>query len=295
MIRKTILALALATIAGCASQVQDANNSKDEAGIAALNSQQGCCESLANVSFAPVSKPGAVEINLSTQSPKIELNSGRTFAEGIELPSALGEIKLTVYSIIDKQVFVPTVLVLDEKFQVLDVIGEDIIKHRESSILYKSGYLGEYAIPNRFSNGQKPVYLAVVTTKDALATSSEPMPPSEFALQSGSVSANDPYYSNLTITHSAIGKVTLELDYEPTGSRSETEAEKQTRQDAVAQHSEAVTTEKLTATQEQAFNQAIERAVEQGEFEKALRLSKEAESLGSKSAQQAFVDAMKKY
>ncbi|GAL17183.1 hypothetical protein JCM19235_5732 [Vibrio maritimus] len=71
--------------------------------------------------------------------------------------------------------------------------------------------------------------------------------------------------------------------------------EKQTRQDAVAQYSEAVATEKLTATQEQAFNQAIERAVEQGEFEKALRLSKEAESLGSKSAQQAFVDAMKKY
>ncbi|WP_112480913.1 MalM family protein [Vibrio variabilis] len=295
MLRQTILAIALATTFGCAKQDQIVPSGDDVLGYEQLASAQGCCQSLANLNYQHVTEPGSLDVLLTPQSAKVALKTGRSFAQGIKLPNALGNIDLTVYSVIDKQVLVPTVLILDSNYQVIDVIDDKVIQHRESSLLYKSGFIGEYSVPNRYPDGSAPSYLVIVTTDKAMATSSEPMPPSEFALQSGQVSASDPFYSTNEIPHAAIGLVTLELDYQPTGPRLETEAQQQERQQVAEKYVEVEPGDALTAEKEQAFNAAIERAVEKGQFEKALRLSKEAEALGSQSAEKAFVDAMKKY
>lgn len=295
MLRQTILAIVLATTFGCAKQDQIVPSGDDVLGYEQLASAQGCCQSLASLNYQNVTEPGSLDVLLTPQSAKVALKTGRSFAQGIKLPNALGNIDLTVYSVIDKQVLVPTVLILDSNHQVVDVIDDKVIQHRESSLLYKSGFIGEYSVPSRYPDGRAPSYLVVVTTDKAMATSSEPMPPSEFALQSGQVSASDPFYSTNEIPHAAVGLVTLELDYQPTGPRLETEAQQQERQQVAEKYVEAEPEGVLTGEKEQAFNAAIERAVEKGQFEKALRLSKEAEALGSQSAEKAFVEAMKKY
>ncbi|GMQ48408.1 MalM family protein [Vibrio sp. 10N] len=295
MLRQTILAIALATTFGCAKQNQIVQSGDDVLGIEQLASSEGCCQTLADLNYQNVTEPGSVDVLLTPESAKVALKTGRSYAQGLKLPHALGNVDLTVYSVIEKQVIVPTVLILDSQYQVIDVIDDKIIQHRESSLLYKSGFIGEYSIPKSYPDGRAPTYLVVVTTDEAMSQSSEPMEPSEFALQSGQVSANDPFYSTNVIPHAAIGLVTMELDYQPTGPRLETDAEQQERQQTVEQYVEVESGTALTAEKEQAFNSAIERAVEKGQFEKALRLSKEAEALGSQSAEKAFVEAMKKY
>ncbi|MGR5175741.1 MalM family protein [Vibrio mediterranei] len=294
--KKTILAMLLATLVGCSSSnTMTPENAEDKLGLVALQSAENCCETLESLVYQPIVRPETIHVDITAQSPKVELRSGKTFVAGLALPEAAGSINLTVYSVVGKTAFVPTVLVLDGQHKVLDVIDRNVIEYSESSLLYKAGFIGDYVLPQKYSNGESPKYLVVITTSDDLAEYSMPMPPSEFALRSGQISAENPFYSTNKIPHSAIGRVTFEFDYDPTGVLSETTQEKSERKQSISEYVDVDQKSVMSSEQEQAFNLRIQKAVAEGDFERALSVANEAERLGSPTAKETFIKSMKNY
>ncbi|MBY6198245.1 MalM family protein [Vibrio hangzhouensis] len=294
--KKTILAMLLATLAGCSGSGNvTAENREEKLGLNALQSVANCCDTLDTLTYQQVVKPETFRVDITAQSPIVELKTGKTFVAGLALPQATGSIELKVYSVVEKTVFVPSVLVLDNNYKVLDVIDDNTIRYSESSLLYKAGYIGDYVLPQQYPNGKEPKYLVVITTSQDLAEYSMPMPPSEFALQSGQVSADNPFYSTNKIPHSAIGQVTFEFDYDPAGRLSETTQEKSQREESIAAYVDSEQQSVMSAEQEQAFNDEIRKAVSEGDFERAISVSNEAERLGSPTAKETFIKSMKNY
>ncbi len=292
----TTLALCLVAVSGCTSQPSVTHSSMDDhLGLSALQSSEKCCLPLEQLDYQKVIKPETIRLTLSEDSPIVELKSGKSFAYGLTLPNAIGTIELTVYSVVEKKAFVPSVLILDENYKVLDVIDSSTIKYSESTLLYRAGFVGDYRLPVLYPNGVAPKYLLIVTTAEALAQSTEPMPPSEFALQSGQVSAHAPFYSTNKIPHSAIGDVTIEFSYNPDGVIDESADQKGQREKAVYEYVESDQISSLSRLDEESYNKQIRKAVKEGDFEKALKISEEAQKKGSLTSKQAFIDAMKGY
>lgn len=292
----TTLALCLLAMSGCTSQPGTTQSSiNDHLGLKALQSSDKCCLSLNQLDYQKVIKPEAIKLTLTDNSPIVELKSGKSFAYGLALPNAIGTIDLTVYSVVEKKAFVPSVLILDENHKVLDVIDSSTIKYSESTLLYRSGFIGEYSFPVLYPNSVAPKYLLVVTTTEALSQSTAPMPPSEFALQSGQVSADAPFYSTNKIPHSAIGDVTIEFRYNPDGVIKESEDQKGQREKAVSEFVENDQVSTISRSDEELYNTQIRKAVTEGDFEKALKISEEAQKKGSSTSKQTFIDAMKGY
>ncbi|MGF1711506.1 MalM family protein [Vibrio kagoshimensis] len=270
---------------------------KSSPGLESLQNSENCCETLSTIQYQSVTNPERTFVSITTASPRVEFKSGRSFAGGLKLPTTLDAIRFSVTSNANYSAFVPSLLVLDQNYQPLDVIGNETIKYQPLSLLDDAQYGAQIELQERYLNGEAPAYLVIFTTSEALAETTPVEKPSDMAIRSGDVQANIAHNTDYAIPHSAIGKITFDFDF----TAITTVAEEQKRQNRVQQilpESTIAQSDLLTENtliKKEVYKTLIENSVSSGDFSAALTYVEESERLGIEGMRNTFVDAMKQY
>ncbi|WP_250133560.1 MalM family protein [Vibrio crassostreae] len=129
---------------------------KTSPGLESLQNNENCCETLSNIQYQNIANPQETFVSITTASPKVEFKSGRSFAEGIKLPTTLDAIRFSLTSNAGYSAFVPSLLVLDQNYQPLDIIGNESIKYQPLSLLDGAQYGAQIKLQERYLNGEAP-------------------------------------------------------------------------------------------------------------------------------------------
>jgi maltose operon protein len=254
-----------------------------------LNAKMSCCVSLAQMDYQPTSKPGQLDVFISSESQVYDFSSGKSYFEAIQLPKSEGDLTITLSSVILSSAFIPSVLVLDSAFQPIRQIGADQIRYAKASLLNGDRYFGQFTL----SENDKARYLVIYTTAAAMNGETILEPLSAEALESGSAQVAQRVYANKPIPHSPIGVVRLALDFvidtrvEKSINLADQAAAPQPQD--LKQSSASETVEPETAAM---FRQLIENAVKAGDLNKAMNMVQEAERAGFGQARQILIEAI---
>ncbi|WP_221074771.1 MalM family protein [Agarivorans aestuarii] len=320
---KTILAasivLALTACSNNQSMIVDygTDDTKDiqkiapEEGYAALKQAAICCDSLKQLDYQLVTAPGKLDFTITDSDPVFKFSSGRSFVKAFELPNAQGVTNIDVSAPIVNSVFVPSILVLDEDHQPLQLFDDNTINYDPSSIVTVDRYYGNILLPSRYGDQQKAKYLLVFTTAEAMQQQTKLNPPDSKAAETGRIDVNMKIHMNKPIPHTAIGAARLAFDYVPaekqnadalaaaavvTTSASAVKVEpSQSSVDSISANSASSNTQISSIEPEVAamFEQLIQQAVADGNYDKALKIVKDAEQAGLVNANEVFVKAVK--
>jgi maltose operon protein len=285
-------------ITGCTTTSDSFSSFHTKAlGLEELKQNNNCCAQLGDINYQIVSAPGEQELNILTTSPKVAFKSGRSFAEGLQLPATLDTITFSVHSNVGASSFVPSILVLDDQYQPLAVIDDPTIQYQPLGLLNSARYMGEIELPQRYVNGKIPTYLVVFTTKKSLSSQSPVEKPSDVAIRAGDIQANIAHNTDYTIPHAAIGKVTFQFDFEPLATATSEHLREERVKEIVEEKSNITTLMPIQNDTNQAdlYTELVEYAVKSGDFAKALAYVEESERLGMTDMRNIFVKAMKQY
>ncbi|MEH6452967.1 MAG: MalM family protein [Psychromonas sp.] len=268
-----------------AENTEDIQKITPTVGYQSLENAELCCKTLAQLDYQKITQPGKVDFIVNAENPAFMFNTGKSFVKGIALPDTDGNIKIAVSSPIITSAFVPTVLVLDSNHQPIQIYGEETINYDRSSLLTVERYFGNIEIPAVFADGRRAKYLVLLTTQEAMQSTTQLALPDPSLAESGRADVVTKMYMDKPVPHTAIGAVRLAFDY--------TVSSRNTAQEIIPVT--AVTASKIQPETEAMFLDLIEQAVKAGELDKAERFVEEAERAGSSKAQDALNTAVEKY
>lgn len=250
---------------------------------------------LAQIQWHDLNLTQSVKTNLVAQQKQAFTTS---FA-GIESPVAAyripanqGSLKVEVESsVLDKNLFVPTVIVLDSHFNVAAAYPSSSFKLLEERGLKGNRLSTELKLTP--TNNQDYIYLLIYTTKQDLdKTTTIPHPAKTYAKATGK---QPPAISDITVAHSLNGQLNIKVSGQndtqfiglPTTIFSQSK-EPTTIVTSESSTSKAISTavDKDTETY---FNQAVQKAIKAKDINKALNLVNEAEKLGLTTPRQIFL------
>ncbi|GAL26704.1 maltose operon periplasmic protein MalM [Vibrio variabilis] len=290
---KNILALVLGlSVVGCAS------NSGVESTIPAsqMDKESVCCVSKKDFAWVALDKTEDIGFSIDDTSPVWDFQSGKSFFNAFEFSPRSGKVKVTLSSkMLKKQVFAPTVQLLDKNYQVSRTIDLDAFNVRYSDMFDANRYVHEFEV-----DAQELPYMVVYTDPSLIGeTITVPHPARVRAEESGEPR---PIVTDPKFTYSYTGELHLEVQTLSLGARQVAEpASVQATAATVATGAvaaEAATVEKKAAPAEiqpetkQFYHTAIEKAVADGNIPKALSLLDEAKALNVEGAQEVFVKAI---
>jgi maltose operon protein len=253
-----------------------------------LDAAPNCCNNLSQINYEQVTKPGVYDYYISPQKQALVLSTGKSFTQGIRLPKTDGEIKVTISSTILSTVFIPHILVLDDQFQPIRLVGSDKIKYTKATLLSADRYLGKFII----QKVEKAKYLLIYTTSQSMSSETQLASLDSEALESGGAKIAERVYMNKPVSHSAIGAVRLAFEFVAEGQ----EENKSLSVVKPAVTNIPATTADLTSTIEPEtaamFTQLIETAVKSGDLNKAMRIVGDAEKAGYGQARQVLIKAL---
>lgn len=317
---KKMLVIGLAILAtGCSNNksmivdygeknTQQIQKTDPSIGFQALEEAPLCCDSLSDLNYQVITKPGKFDFVITSQNETFNFTTGKSFVKGIALPATDGAIKIAVSSPMLASVFVPTILILDEQHKPLQLYGKETIKYDSASLLNVDRLFANIELPTVFADGRRAKYLLVLTTEEAMQGTTKLAPPEQSAAEVGRANLVYKMYKNEPLPHTATGVVRLAFDYKPssrtsaTGIVAEAPTDSKKAQSMVAAEGIAAATttgavinNSIQPESETMFLTLIEQAVKDGDYKKALRFVEEAERSGSAKAQDALIKAMKKY
>ncbi|MBJ7580331.1 transcriptional regulator [Aeromonas veronii] len=284
-----------------------------------LGSATVCCTSISELQYQPLAAEQKRVVAIDGSSPAFNFPEGKSYYAAFKLPTNSGDLKITVAGLIDKTLFNPTVLLLDSQFKPTRTIGADIITYKPARMLDGDRVEGVFTIDRSYvGNPNNETYMVIYTTQATLSQTTQTMSPSKMMAKSLSVQdygAKDPL-----IPHSAWGVVKIDVE-DMSASALGDNFYKPVYQEAIDANTPIVdaTPNKLvvpvataaTATavagatvakpapamlsETEAFYQSqIEKAVQAGDIDKAMKLVNEAERAGSTKAKSVFIDAVKR-
>ncbi|ABM02414.1 hypothetical protein Ping_0560 [Psychromonas ingrahamii 37] len=305
---KKILVIGLAILAtGCSNNkmiiadngkknIQNMQEADLSSGFQTLKKAPLCCDSLSELNYQIITEAGKFDFVITPQNEAFNFTTGKSFVKGIALPVVDGTIKMTLSSPIAAGVFVPTLLILDEQHKALQRYSEETIKYDSASLLKADRLFADIEFPAVFADGRRAKYLLVLTTEEAMQSTTKLAPQKQLAAEVGRA---DLFYKTQPIAHTATGVVRLTFDYTP-GSRNlatrivteapngsqkaQVKVAAQSITATVATEAGAVINNSIQPESEAMFLTLIEQAVKDGDYEKALRLVKQAERAGSAKA-----------
>jgi maltose operon protein len=278
-----------------------------------LRSARICCASLDQISFTPLDpqKTEFHEINASSQA--FNFSTGKSFLSALVLPSNLDRATIKVEAIAGATVFVPTILVLTEDFEVSRAISSDQFVYTPAGFMQPQRLSGRFSLDRRYgSNLARERYLLIFTTAADLRGSTQMI--SEARLYARSRGLADPGLPDPLADHAATGVVRISTsDLETSAAPSRTYvAQQQNAQRYVEPSAPAPVptpapvpvspkTEKpatgqqgmLTETREM-YDRMIRESVASGDMDRAWRLVQEAERAGSTTARSTFLKAVER-
>jgi len=281
--------LALTSLAGCTSLV-----SRDTPVAPAKQSQQAlaqakdCCDSLAALPYQPLAAGESRSLTLDTQAPMHHFEDGTSYFRAFELPHTGEPLTFELTSTIaNKQVFAPTVLILDENFQPVQRVASDKFNY-----LRPNGFAGSRLSASfDVTPGPNAAYLVVYSNETARqGTTQYESAKKVYARVRGFELPPGP---DPVAEHAATGNVTLESESRNAagglltpiiGTRSRpdnTTADTRTASSSDRQASPAATAPASTANAPDFdYRRMIDAALKAGDVELALDLAERAERSG---------------
>lgn len=203
-----------------------------------------------------------------------------------------GPMKINIRSYIqdNKDIFMPSALVLDSNFQIAARYPANTFKVINARGIEDTHL--ENTLNLTPTGNQKYIYLVIYTTENSLKGTTEIIHPAK--LFAKAVGNEPPAISDITLTHTQTGK--LEIQVEKTNSTQfiGLGSGTPTSQNTVIGKNVVHAPEKVESDTEKYFNQAVLKALKNNDVNKAMNLVNEAESLGLKSPRKTFIDYISK-
>ncbi|OKP02782.1 maltose operon protein MalM [Xenorhabdus eapokensis] len=264
---------------------------------------------LQKLQWQPINTHGTQTIILDSTSQ--QLNDGHTqgAVATFALPANQGSLEITLNSLIkDKQVYSPNVLVFDEQLRPAAFYPSHYFRYQQPSIMSTDRLEGVLKLTPAL--GQQRIYLLIYTTRSDLQASTQMVDPAK-AYAKG-VGNSVPDIPDPIARHTETGTLTLKVQSESNasniligqvfsspapkpvtiGSTQVSTSPIKTAPTDAPQSAAPVVKPVLNDT-ERYFNDAIKKAINNGDVDKALKLLDEAERLGSPTARETFIKVIK--
>ncbi|ABS46021.1 MULTISPECIES: maltose operon protein MalM [Yersinia pseudotuberculosis complex] len=257
---------------------------------------------LQQLPWQPLVPPVTQDIQLTAGSPHISQGEVEGAVAAFALPADRGSLEVTLSSLLtDKQLFTPSVLVLDEQMRPAAYYPSSYFTYEKAGIMINDRLQGVMKLTPAL--GQKQIYLLVYTTRDDLKKTTQLLDPAKAYAQG--VGNAVPDIPDPIVNHSPTGTLRIKVTSEQgmgnimigliqSAPTSAPVVVGSSIQPVAAPQSEpAKPAAPMLGETENYFNQAIKDAVKAGDVDKALKLLNEAEHLGSTSARKTFIGSVK--
>ncbi|MBC8947475.1 MULTISPECIES: maltose operon protein MalM [Xenorhabdus] len=264
---------------------------------------------LQKLQWQPINTHDTQTIILESTSQQLNDDHVQGAVATFALPANQGSLAITLNSLIkDKQVYSPNVLVFDEQLHPAAFYPSHYFRYQQPGIMSTDRLEGVLKLTPAL--GQQRIYLLIYTTRSDLQASTQMVDPAK-AYAKG-VGNSVPDIPDPIAHHTETGTLTLKVQSEsnagniligqvfssPTpkpvtiGSTQVSTSPLRTTPTDAPQSAAPVVKPVLNDT-ERYFNDAIKRAINNGDVDKALKLLDEAERLGSPTARETFIKMIK--
>ncbi|AOM42053.1 maltose operon protein MalM [Xenorhabdus hominickii] len=264
---------------------------------------------LQKLQWQPINTHDTQTIILNSTSQQFNDGDIRGAVAAFALSANQGPLEITLNSLIkDKQVYSPNVLVFDEQLRPAAFYPSHYFRYQQAGIMSVDRLEGVLKLTPAL--GQQRIYLLVYTTRADLQDFTQMVDPAKaYAQGVGNAMPNIP---DPTAHHTELGTLTLKVKSErdagniligqifspPTSKpvivgSTQAISKPTITPSADLSQSAVFTVKPVLNDTEQYFNDAITKAISNGDIDKALKLLNEAERLGSPTARETFIQKIK--
>ena len=313
------------------SEHKAALNGRDAA-IDSLSRASSCCRDYSTLPYATANAGDDKWLPIDENSPVFNFSEGKSYFAAFKLPQNSGDLRITVAAEIGKTLYFPSVVLMDSQFKVTRVIDSKVFSYKEAQLLAGNRIEGVFTVDRTYiGNPNNETYMVIYTPENKLSETTTIL--SEAKLMARATAVVDPGLKDPVIPHSPWGLLKLQIEdlsgdsgkdnmYKPayqdavdantpkvdptpnklsiapaaaTAAVAAGAATSAVSQTAVAPATTAtpVASGSMLAETEQLYNQLIQKAVKDGDIEKAMAFAGEAERAGSRTAKPTLIDAIK--
>ena len=240
-----------------------------------------CCQMFNEFSYTQLSENETLEFYIDEQSPIGKFNDAKSYFSALELPERAENVSISIDSLmLHKEVFAPTLLLLNDEFKVVEKIELSQFTKKTSSLFTGSSFNKEITI-----NRSETPYLILYSAEKDLGKYTKVTHPAKVRAQE--FGEPWPMATDPTYIHSLTGKIQITIKTITLRSNNRIKAKIKS---AIVVEREA----KILSETESFYNQQITKAVASNDIKKALQLVNEAKRLGSNRAENLFIKLLKK-
>jgi len=269
----------------------------------ALHRATPCCQRYADIHYQDFSSISDTTVLIDQSRDVFNFQDGKSYFIAYKLPTNRGSFRITLTSLFTQSVFVPKVMLLDEKFNVTRVLDSSIFKFEPAALLHDNQFSGVFTIDRTYrENERNETYMLIYTPEKTLGETTS-VDTEEMRYAKARALAT-PRNAKMTISHSAWGNINLNVEYladlnsqnntyipEPpaTGISMQSGGVSGPATTHISTVADEETLSVMLKETENFYNQQITKALQQKDYPKAVALYKEAKRLGSPTAEQVFL------
>lgn len=271
---------------GCNSYVTSTSNMKEKFSVHSLQEQvaierqtlesKEAIHKLSDIKYSPIEGDG-VFIQLNENSQVFSFDSGKSYVSAYSIDGKNIGKTVNISSPLDFSVFIPSVMILDESFNIINVIKSSNFPYSQGSFganLYK----GEISLPDGYSR----LYLLIFTTRaDASGSTAIDSELLQNSMRYDRVS-DVGKFSRLAIPHSTTGRMKLDIIKSDNGNFTTNEAPVRV---AFCQQD---TSRPVAGINAQEYYKKIRKDLFIKDYEQAIMHVLQAECAGFKKARDVF-------
>ncbi|OMH29095.1 MalM family protein [Motiliproteus sp. MSK22-1] len=266
-----------------------------------------CCDSLRQLPYRPLAVDANIRLQINSTSPVYHFPSGRSYFSAFKLPVNSSSFRIELQSLIGKTLFEPTVMMLDGKFAVTRILGNDRFKYVAARGFKGDSIDGKFRVDRSYpGNLYNETYMIIYTTKAQMSGQTTLVHPAKaFAIAQGN---QPPAIADPVVDHTGVGTIKLSVieeqnkvaaEYVPGRSQQnlmDAMGDKGQNQVGVAERAdtESGTNPTTILPETKAFyKKAVAMAVSEGNLDRALKLVEESQRLGIAEIRQYFLELLK--
>ncbi|WP_295899188.1 MalM family protein [uncultured Vibrio sp.] len=275
--RSSLLLVSSIGLFGCASTSMEAPN------IAPIN-ESICCTSESEYPWISLDRTQSLDFDIDESSPVGAFQPGKSHFSAFAFNEQSKKVDILIRSNMqDRQVIIPRVDLLNERFELVKTIESDQFDIVFSDALAKN----RFELKSQVDAEETPYFILYADVESLGEKVVVPHPAIVRAQESGEPM---PIVTNPTYLSSTTGQFSIEIETKTLSGY----FKKQTSSGENTTHTPRVNPElePLSQAQQDFYLSSIENAVSVGMLDKALALLDEAKSLNVEGAQEAFIKAV---
>ena len=243
--------------------------------------KEACCQKFNDFPYLQLEDSEKLEFTINEKSSVAIFDNNKSYFTAFKFSERSGEVILYIDSLmLKKEVFAPTVLLLNENFEIAKTINLNEFEEKVSSMFTSTSFSKKLKVNTEIT----PYFIIYTAQEDVGKTTTVPHPANVRAKKFGEPAqmVTDPSY-----LHALTGTIQLEVELKTLKATSAKMIEEKV---AVS----ATKNTKMMSETEAMYNEMIIKAANKKDFDKALKLVEEAEKAGSKTARPTFLKILKK-